>query len=377
MKIVYCINGVYNSGGMERVLANKANYLADVLGYEVLIVTTEQKGRNCFFTFSPNIRFVDLGINYDDDKDCSLGVRMLKKQFKKVRHRKRLEQVLLEERPDICISMFDRDVDFLYKIKDGSKKILEFHFSKNTKIIESSNLLIRWMQRVRISSWKRMVCNYDRFVVLTEEDKKAWGNVPNITVIPNALTDVPVETATLTEKQVLSVGRICFQKGFDRLIDAWNIVHQSYPDWHLRIRGNGDKEGELRKKITGLRLENSVQLLPTTSQIGEEYLRSSIYVMSSRYEGFGMVLLESMSYGLPVISFACPCGPKDIITDGVDGILCENGNVEQLAKGMIRLLSDADLRKKMGHAAREKSLQFSQGMVMKLWEATFLDTVKP
>ena len=135
MKVVYCINGIYNSGGMERVLMNKANYLVDVLGYEVLIVTTEQKGRAIFFRFSQHIRFIDLNINYDNDKNKALWVRMLKKQIKQRIHKKRLDKLLKMERPDICISMFDRDASFLYKIKDGSKKILEYHFSKNVKLI--------------------------------------------------------------------------------------------------------------------------------------------------------------------------------------------------------------------------------------------------
>lgn len=130
MKIVYCINGVYNSGGMERVLMNKANYLTDVFGYEVLIVTTEQKGRDTFFTFSPRIRFVDLGINYDDDKDNPLWIRLIKKRKRQRIHKQRLEKLLNEEKADVCISMFDRDVDFYIKSKTVARKFLNIIFRR-------------------------------------------------------------------------------------------------------------------------------------------------------------------------------------------------------------------------------------------------------
>lgn len=367
MKIVYCINGVYNSGGMERVLMNKANYLTDVFGYEVLIVTTEQKGRDTFFTFSPRIRFVDLGINYDDDKDNPLWIRLIKKRKRQRIHKQRLEKLLNDEKADVCISMFDRDVDFLYKIKDGSKKVLEYHFSKNVKMIEARNTLIRWMQKIRIEGWESLAQKYDRFVVLTEEDKEAWGNLSNIVVIPNALSFFPTETAPLNDKNVLSVGRISHQKGFDRLVDAWKMVNARHPEWRLRIRGNGDKE-ELLNQIAALGLKDSIQVLPATSEIDTEYLHSSIYVMSSRYEGFGLVLIEAMSYGLPIVSFACPCGPKDIITHGVDGFLCEDGDINDLAQRIFLLIEDDNLREKMGKAAKEKSLHFSAEEIMKLWK---------
>lgn len=374
MKIVYCINGVYNSGGMERVLMNKANYLTNVLGHDVLIVTTEQKGRSAFFTFSSRIRFMNLGINYDDDKDNPLWIRLLKKQQKLRIHKRRLETLLNAEKADVCISMFDRDFDFLYKIKDGSKKVLEYHFSKNVKMIEAPNVLMRWVQKIRIEGWVRLVQKYDRFVVLTEEDKEAWGNLSNIIVIPNALSSFPIETASLDEKIVLSVGRISYQKGFDRLVDAWKMVNARHPEWRLRIRGNGDKE-ELLNQIAALNLQNSIQVLPATSEIGTEYLHSSIYVMSSRYEGLPMVLLEAMSYGLPVVSFACPCGPKDIIKHEISGLLCEDGSIEKLSESILILIENDNLRKNMGKRTREYSLRFSLKEVMKLWEKLLQDIV--
>lgn len=370
MKIIYCINGTYNSGGMERVLMNKANYLAEVLGYEVSIVTTEQKGRNHFFIFSPKIHFFDLGINYDDDRDKNLFRRLFLKQLKKKEHHKRLSQLLFQERPDVCVSMFDRDADFLYRIKDGSKKVLEYHFSRYSKLVSTQNRVIRWMQAIRIAGWKSMVRRYDRFVVLTEEDKKAWGNIPNMVVIPNFITDLPADRALLLNKRVVSVGRLNYLKGFDRLIKVWQRVHFAYPDWQLYIFGNGEKRQELEALVEELQLSDCIFLMPATLDIGEEYLKSSVYALSSRCEGFGMVLLEAMSCGLPIVSFDCPCGPKDLIGKSF-GSLVPDGETEIFAKELMNWMADADKRKRASENARRTVGHYLQPEIMKKWQQLF------
>ena len=370
MKIIYCINGTYNSGGMERVLMNKANYLAEVLGYEVGIVTTEQKGRDHFFIFSPKIHFFDLGINYDDDRDKNLFRRLFLKQLKKKEHHKRLSQLLFRECPDVCVSMFDRDADFLYRIKDGSKKVLEYHFSRYSKLVSTKNRVIRWMQAIRIAGWKFMVRRYDRFVVLTEEDKKAWGNIPNMEVIPNFIRDLPAERALLLNKRVVSVGRLNYQKGFDRLIKVWQRVHRVYPDWQLYIFGDGEKRQELEASVEELQLSDCIFLMPVTSDIVEEYLKSSVYVLCSRYEGFPMVLLEAISYGLPIVSFDCPCGPRDLIRKSF-GSLVPDGETETFAKELMNWMADVDKRKRAGENARRTAGHYLQQKIMKKWQQLF------
>lgn len=370
MKIVYCCNGTWNSGGMERVLINKANYLADILKYEVCIITTEQKGRPHFFTPSSKINFFDLGINYDDDEGKNLIVRLFIKQLKKIKHKRLLTHILLQEAPDLCVSMFDRDVSFLYKIKDGSRKILEYHFSRYQKVICADNTIIRWAQAIRAASWNFMVQKYDRFVVLTEEDRKAWGNIRNIEVIPNFITELPANSALLSVKRVISVGRLSFQKGFDRLLEAWKIVHSINQDWSLYIFGDGDKKQELQNLLEELKLSNNVFFMPATSNIGKEYQDSSIYVFSSRYEGFGMVLIEAMSYGLPIVSFTCPCGPCDIIDESF-GSLVADGDTDSLARELLSWMADEDKRIKAGKNARSAAERYLQSEVMKKWDNLF------
>ena len=373
MKIAYTISGIYNSGGMERILAQKVNYLADVKGYDVSIVTTDQKGRVPFFFLSKKVKLIDLRINYCDYNDKNLLYRLSARFYKSKVHKRRLLNFLRTEKHDVTVSLFDYDMGFLYKLKDGSKKVLEFHFSKYIKVLEAKNLFMRLIQRKRVESWGKIVGRYERFVVLTEEDKQQWGNLENICVIPNCIKDIPTAKADLINERVISVGRVSYQKGFDLLLQAWKKVTVHYPSWKLCIIGGGDKS-QLCKLIHDLQIDDTVQLLPPTRHIQQEYLKSSLYVMSSRYEGLPMVLLEAMSCGLPIVSFACPCGPKDII-DNTFGSLVDNGDVTALANDMMLWMRDIDRRKRGGEQARKAVMKYNIETVMKSWIKLFEEVV--
>lgn len=373
MKIIYTINATCNSGGMERILSSKVNYLADHLNYEIIIVTTEQRNRQHFFHFSDKIRFVDLGINYDEDKDCSILLRLIRQTRKKRKHRRLLFTLLQQEKPDISISMFDRDYDFLYKLKDGSRKVLEYHFSKYVKRFEAGNVLMKMVQSLRIGWWNILIRRYDAFVVLTEEDKKQWGSLPNVYVIPNFIDRLPENISDLSSKTVMAAGRVSHQKGFDLLIEAWRIVSLQNPDWELKIVGGGDKSilEDMRCKYN---LHN-IRLIPATLNIDKEYNSSSLFVLSSRYEGFGLVLIEAMSHGLPLVSFECPCGPRDII-DSSFGELVSNGSITQLAAALMLFIEDPEKRKTAGIHAREAVKKYEQKKVMTLWVHLFNNLLK-
>lgn len=374
MKILYCINATYNSGGMERVLMTKANYLADVVGYEIFIVTAQQHGRNSFFPFSKRILFHDLGIDYDADQNENLFVRTIRKWRKKRKHKRLLGDYLHEVRPDIAISMFDYEFSFLHQIKDGSKKVLEFHFCKKQKIIEATNVFMRTLQALRVMSWKRIVSKYDKFVVLTEEDKLAWGNLSNIMVIKNPIPKMPGTKALLNTKQVLSVGRISYQKGFDRLIKVWALIVPHYPDWRLLIRGNGDST-QLQKLIRQLGIDKHVKIASATPNIAEEYLSSSVYAMTSRYEGLPMVLMEAMSYGLPCVSFACPCGPTDLIQSSYGSLVPDN-DIKGFAVALMDWMKNDEKRKAAGEKAREFISQYTQERIVEQWLNLFDSLIK-
>lgn len=369
MKIAYLILGTFNSGGMERVLSNKANYLADVAGYDVSIVTTDQCGREPFFRFSVKIRHYDLGIDYANTN----GQNILKKTWaylKKQRlHRQRLLELLNREHFDIVISMFGPEVYWLPELQDGSKKIAEIHFSKAfRRLINMRGGLWSLSDKVRENRDGKVVEKYDRFVVLTEEDEQMWGRSPKLMVIPNARTFIPEGRAGLTSKKAICVGRLSREKGFDRAIKAWRRVVDKHPDWRLDIVGNGPEEETLKNIIFQESLGDAVRICPPTKDIHKEYFNSSVYLLTSYTEGLPMVLLEAMGCGVPAVAFTCKCGPRDVITDGADGILVPEGDVDGLADGICRLIEDESLRRKMGENAVQKVRdKFSEERIMSQW----------
>lgn len=370
MKLVYCIPATSNSGGMERVLARKVNYLAD-RGYEVIIVTTDQRGRDPFFPFHPSIRQIDLGINYDENNGQGLLAKLLAYPRKKRLHRERLSALLLGLKADVVVSMFGDDADFLPSLADGSKKVLEYHFSKLKRLQYGRQGLWRLVDRYRTWLDEGTVRGYDRFVVLTEEDAGYWGKLPHIRVIPNPLPFLSEETSPCTEKRVLAVGRYDFQKNFSLLLRLWARVAPKYPDWQLEIIGDGALRPDLEAEVQALGLTASVSLSQPTHQMKEVYLRSSIYAMTSRYEGLPMVLIEAQQMGLPIVSFACPCGPRDVIHEGQDGYLIQMGQEELFIQRLSQLMDSEAERIHMGKAARDASARYDVDRIMAHWMGLF------
>lgn len=370
MKILYCIACTCHSGGMERVLANKANYLARH-GYEIVVVTTDQRGAQPFFLLEPGIRSIDLGINYDENNGKSFLNKLLHYPLKQYRHKKRLKAVLMTERPDVTVSMFNNDAGFIPSIKDGSAKLLEIHFSKFKRLQYGRKGVWKLADRWRSKQDEKTVRKFDRFVVLTEEDKAYWGNLPNIMVIPNAISGIPAETALLENKKVIAVGRYVYQKGFERLVDAWHLLASRFPDWKLDIIGDGEERPLLEQRIRSYGLERQVTLTRPTQEIGKVYQEASILASSSRYEGLPMVLLEAQAFGLPIVAFQCKCGPKDIVSDGMNGYLVPEGDTAGMAQRLEILMKDEALRKRMGLKAKESALRFNEEVIMKKWMYTF------
>lgn len=371
MKIAYTINGIYNSGGKERILTAKANYLADVMGYDVTIITTYQGGRVPFFKLSGKVKLIDLGIRYDIYENKK--VRLLKNIWLKRLHRKKLQEILKHERFDIVDSFMDFDFGFLFKIKDGSKKILEFHFSKYSKVKEAKKWLVKALQYLRIVTWRGTVCKYDRFIVLTHEDAESWGRLPNIEVIPNFITPPTFVNYGKRKRIVLSIGRFTYQKGFDLLIDVWNQVQRYADGWKLKIVGGGDKT-LVQNRIDLYGLNDSVIVEDAKSGVDSEYDSCSLFVMTSRYEGLPMVLLEAISHGVPVISFDFPCGPKDIIKSDF-GSLISDYDIEKMAKEILSWIYDEDRRSKVLINAVEESKKYSETVIIERWDRLYQSVI--
>lgn len=364
-KIAYVVTDYTNSGGIERVLSNKVNYLVEH-GYDISIITfAHSKDKLPFFQFDDRIHFYDLDLPHSKYDLNSKKMRYLFVE--------ELTKLLKQIKPDITIAI-GLDLGFYsYLAKDGSKKVLESHFSKYKRKLKMIKLdrffpgcLIPYIYYYKQT---KLVKQYDKYVVLTEEDKESWRGVNNIMVIPNALSFIPENKSDVTSKNVIAVGRIATQKGFDKLVDIWRTVSPKFPDWQLIIYGSGldRKKRKLQKLINKYNLDKTVILKPPTPNIKEEFLKSSIYAMTSRYEGLPMVLIEAMACGLPPVSYACKCGPRDVITNEEDGFLIEMNDKKEFVKKMELLMKDDNLRRNMGQAASENILRLSEDKIMEKW----------
>lgn len=374
LKIVYLTPALYMAGGVERVLSLKASYMAEHYGYDITIILTEGKGKPLFYPLSDKIKVINLDINFEELWTCSF-VKKVFIYLKKQRIYKRLiTQELMRLRPDITVSLLRREINFLNDIKDGSRKIGELHINRaNYRNFEANdtNVFKRFFSKLWMSNLVRNLKHLDAFVVLTNEDKQAWKELTNIHVIPDPLSFQPTAHSPLKRQRVVAVGRYTYQKGFDLLLQAWVKIEKQLPDWQLAIYGDGDRS-PYEQLIHDLGIDPTRCLLNgTTSDIQKEYVDSSLFVFSSRFEGFGMVLVEAMACGLPVVSFDCPWGPRGIIKDGEDGLLVENGNVDDLVSKLCLLMSDKQKRNDMAKVALQNVQRFNLEKIALQWKTLF------
>jgi glycosyltransferase involved in cell wall biosynthesis len=379
MKITYIYTALVTRGGADRVITNKANWLAEH-GYDVMIVTDTQLGREPIYPLSNKVVLYDLAIDFSLEYGHSLPVRAWW-YFKLMRqYRKKLTEVLMKRQSDVVITTLGRDLDFLTNIKDGSVKIGESHiarqFSRNFHLMEQKGGLHKMIAQRWRKKQEKDVSKLDALVLLTQEDANSWKGVTNTFVIPNPTPFYPEKSSTCESHKAICVGRLNEQKGYEYLIDAWTIVSKRHPDWILNAYGSGEIKEQLQMRIDEKGVSNSLILNDPTSDIIDKYLESSIYIMSSRFEGFPMVLLEAMSCGLPCVSFDCPNGAKDIIEDGRNGFLVGYLNVEQLADNICKLIENESLRKEMSNHAREDVKHYLPTEIMKLWERLFSDIIE-
>lgn len=372
MKILYTIHSLYNPGGMERVLLNKVTYLTEKLHWDVVIVTTDQKERPTFYPFPKEVRMIDLGINYSDDNGKGFFAKFTGYMRRKCKHKRLLTELLKQEKPDVVDCFYPGECGFVPGLKDGSKKVMELHQSKLFHHQYNRTGLMGLADKVRARMDERLVRRFDKFVVLTEEDAQMWGELPNIVVIPNAAMATECPPADVDCKRVIAVGRLDYQKSFDRLIEAWSIVQQrpESKGWRLDIFGQGEWKEMLQGLIEKHGLQQSARINAPTTCIGEEYAKSAMLVMSSHYEGFPMVMVEAMAHALPVVSFDFKCGPRDIIDHGANGLIVPDGNISALAEAMLHLMADEKLRKEMSVNAKNVVNRYSEEKVMKKWIET-------
>ena len=374
MHILYIYPEITIKGGADKVIVDKANYLASH-GHQVTVVTESQMGRELSFLLDGKVQHIDMGIDFNSQYRLH-GVRRLLTYLKMLqRYKKQLKATLMELHPDIVITAMGRSIDFITDIRDGSVKIGESHSVKDN--VRSLNVMERkgGVRRLmaRLIRWHvcRKVSQLDALVLLTQEDAAAWTEARRTFVIPNAVSSIPKDAGLLQNKQAIMVARYNDAKGYNYMVEAWEKVHERHPDWTLNVYGSGELHDEVIRWILQRHLSTSIVLHEPVDDIMERYLESSLSVMSSRYEAFPMVILESMSCGVPVVAFDCPHGPRNIIRDGEDGLLVEYLNPQALADGICRLIEDEKLRLLLGANARCNVQRFSQQQIMQQWMDLF------
>ena len=372
MKLIYLTPTLSSPAGMERVLHNKVCWLKKNRRVSITIVTTEQGNAPVYYDFPEDVTIVDLGINYSVDYNLNPLARMLALNKKRKLHKKKLSTLLEKEKADVCIALCPSEMSVVPGIRDGSKKVMEFHSNRFFRMNQGYHGIHALIARYRTWADKRLAKKFDKCVVLTHEGAEQWGRMPNLEVIPNAVTHVPDVTPSVESHRVIAAGRLIHEKGFDRLLRAWSLLPEKIrSEWRLDIFGQGEREASLKSLIRELGIDSSVAICPPTTKIFEEYAKSAFIVTCSRSEGFGMVMLEAMACGIPVVSFDYYCGPREIVRDGTDGILVQEGNIEKLAQAIQSLIQNPHLRKKLASRSKDVLDRFSEDRIMHRWEKLF------
>jgi glycosyltransferase involved in cell wall biosynthesis len=360
MKLLYITNQICGAAGLERVLSIKASYLADKFDYEVHILTLNQGDSPLFYKFSEKLIYHDISFNGSKINYFLQYLKGIKTAINKIN-------------PDVISVCDDGLKGFFipYFTKKPCPMIYERHVSKQVEVTnDKSNFLSSFIQKIKYSLMQYGAKKYDAFVVLTNGNLNEW-DLKNIMVISNPLPFLSEKNSKLSNKIVLAVGRQSYQKGYDRLLKSWQKVNKKHPDWKLVIYGKFDDSLNLIATTNKLKISDSVNFYEPVKNIEDKYKEASIYVMSSRFEGFGMVLIEAMSYGLPCVSFDCPHGPSDIISQYKDGILVKNGDVQNFSKSIIELIEKPQLRTEIGKKAKVKSKTYLPEKIMVKWDTLF------
>lgn len=355
-KVVFFTESMEMMGGMERVVAFLANELSQ--DYDVKVLTMH--GEGCIYpNFHGVIETLDINIVPDS------GGRKLKRYWTTFRRLK----AYLQRNPDVEYLVANSAA------LSGSAMLVKVFSDLKVKVIpfEHNKFMFpgkfwRWVRQWTFSKSHRVIA-------LTKDAHQDYLKINSPSVhMPNALSLTTSDLSELKHKKLVAVGRLVDQKGFDLLLHAWQKVIASYPDWQLEIVGDGEDGPMLKSLAEQLGISHNVIFFGQSNHVQDRYIEASGFIFSSRYEGFGLVLIEAMAHGLPCISFDCDSGPRDIIEDGINGYLVEGQNVEQLVD-CIKQYIDLSIEDKqeMSKHAKETSLLYSPEIIIDRWKTEVLN----
>lgn len=362
-------------GGAERVITDKANYLANE-GHQLMLVSYEQGDHPLPYELHPSVQYRDLDCRffilskYSALKHLYLYFR-LKKQFKN-----NLHSVVQKFKPEVVVLASDWQT-LMGAVIDSVNPvpvIAEFHNTYDyvmRKVGTSEGWLKAKLTQLYYHQTIKKLEKCAQLVVLTDSDARGWRqHFNNVTVIPNPVTLYPdvIDDIPKDPGRIIYVGRFNHEKRIDRLITAFSMIADKYPDWHVDIFGDGNEKENLLRQIAEMQLEDRIIIHEPTKAIYDEYKRSEMLVLCSEHEASPLVLVEAMACGVPCVSLDCPNGPREIIEDGVTGLLAKNGDVIDLSLKIEWLIVHKDDRQLMGGKARTFASSRKQSNVMTKWE---------
>ena len=370
MKLMYFLPLLSTKGGQERTLTDKANWLANK-GHAVMMVTYENDGPFAY-PLDERVQFTDLACPYYQIYSLPFFQRFHVALKIKNIFRTKMAKVVAAFSPDVIVVTVPLSEFFLtdlMQVIGNIPVVIESHLA------HGFDPLARGMTERILDIFYppiKAVCRSKLLIALTEGDARTWRKYHhNVCVIPNPLTCYPTfypSTLTTHPPRIICVGRLSPQKRFDRMIDAFALIADKYPVWRVDIFGTGGTDGQLytQQCIADKGLNDRIGLHPPVNDIYAEYQRSQFFVMSSDFEGFGLVIIEAMACGIPVVATDCPFGPSEIIEDGLTGLLAKM-TTEDLAEKMEYMIMHDVERRQMGEHARQVSARFRLDNVMPLW----------
>jgi len=356
-KILILVDQLNGHGGIEKLVAIKANYWVDVFQYEVTIVSTEQQQKPLIYKLSDKVKFIDLSINYQREKSyfsASNVVKFLKNIFL-------IQKYILQHQPDFIVVASHIPITyFLPFLLKRSKTIKEFHNTRfNRRVVSFKTKALNYIES-----------KYDYLVVLSQEEV---GFYPynNTVVIANPIERLAVNLIRNSEKSTTAifVGRLAPVKQLEQLVAIWSKFIQLKPNWKLHVFGA--KEGayfeQIQERVAELEIQNSFIFKGQSNAIDSELLHSKVLLLTSKQECFPMVILEAQSKGVPVISYDSPTGPRNIIHNNLDGILVEYNNSDSFVAELVRFDEDSNLQNSLSEQALRNAANYELESIMNRW----------
>jgi glycosyltransferase involved in cell wall biosynthesis len=365
-----------STNGVERVLSQRLSLLAESGEFDVYLITYNQYGAPFSFSISDKVHYVDLATRFLNGCTYHGWFQYLDRFISKIKYKQAVRSCFTSIDPDVitCVDIHFADLEVVLGLSINAVKVVECHCGLSAYYDDLNKYTYDRRNKERKIKDKLIdsVRKFDRIVVMTEAERKDWGGGDKVVCIPNMLVSYPecLSEHSVTHHRVISVGRYAYQKGYDLLIEAWKLIQEKYSDWTLEIYGSHDGDmgnfEQLQQMVDIYKMSN-VYLHQTTNDVYSKYAENDFYVMSSRFESFGLVLIEAMSCGLPVISFDCLFGPRSIVDDGKTGILVPPTDVKKLAESICYMIEHPDERIRMGQKAREVVTKYKPETIISIW----------